>query len=90
MKVTYFLGIQSASEWVCFEHRGFAREKAVAWWRARATSNSAAPMTVDEAISRRAELAVPESVVALFAGKYPEIRGYNFPVTGMPQPISVS
>lgn len=38
-----------ASEWVCFEHTGFARQKAEQWWRRR--SRNAIPDSVDEALS---------------------------------------
>ena len=37
------------SEWVCFEHEGFALRKAHEWWKQR--SNADAPTSVDEAIS---------------------------------------
>lgn len=37
-------------EWVCFEHEGYPREKAEAWWRAR--SNVPSPVSVAEAIRR--------------------------------------
>ena len=49
MKVEYQTGFSTwAREWVCFEHVGYARNKAEAWWRAR--SNDAIPSTVAEAV----------------------------------------
>lgn len=49
MKVEYRIGFQTyQSEWVCFEHTGYAREKAIAWWRAR--SNLPVPNTTEEAV----------------------------------------
>ena len=36
LKVTYSCGLNSHSEWVCFEHPGYARQKATDWWRKRA------------------------------------------------------
>jgi DNA repair protein RadD len=36
------------SEWVCFEHSGYARQKAVQWWRMR--SNDPVPETAEEAV----------------------------------------
>lgn len=36
------------SEWVCFEHEGFARSKAMAWWRKR--SQDPCPCTVSRAL----------------------------------------
>ncbi len=36
MRVDYHTGFhQYQSEWVCFEHEGYARWKAQMWWRAR-------------------------------------------------------
>lgn len=36
MRVDYRIGFNNyRSEWVCFEHTGYARAKAEAWWRAR-------------------------------------------------------
>ncbi len=39
LRVDYEIGWQQyKSEWVCFEHTGYARQKAEAWWRKRATA----------------------------------------------------
>src|SRR5262249_45003908 len=36
MRVTYQVGFNEfKSEWVCFEHRGYARRQAEAWWKRR-------------------------------------------------------
>lgn len=36
MRVDYKVGWHDyKSEWVCFEHTGYARQKAIAWWRRR-------------------------------------------------------
>ena len=36
MRVDYYIGFNEVrSEWVCFEHTGYARAKAEAWWIAR-------------------------------------------------------
>jgi DNA repair protein RadD len=49
MRVEYQVGWQHyISEWVCFEHTGYARAKAEAWWRQR--SNEAVPHDADEAV----------------------------------------
>ncbi len=49
MRVDYRCGFAATfSEWVCFEHAGYARKKAEQWWRQR--SNEAVPDTVDEAV----------------------------------------
>ena len=49
LRVDYRVGWHDyKSEWVCFEHDGYARQKAIAWWRKR--SDDPVPDTVDRAI----------------------------------------
>ena len=50
MRVEYRLGLNDyQSEWVCFEHTGYARAKAEKWWRER--SNLPVPETAEEAVA---------------------------------------
>lgn len=58
------------SEWVCLEHRGFAREKAVRWWRSRSVSD--VPTEVSEAVDlgRRGAVAWPERITTIRQGKW--------------------
>jgi DNA repair protein RadD len=52
MRVDYKVGWNKfKSEWVCFEHSGYARARAVAWWRRR----SSCP--VPESVQRAVDLA---------------------------------
>lgn len=49
MRVDYRIGLNRwQSEWICIEHSGFARNKAVQWWRRR--SHAPVPATVDDAV----------------------------------------
>lgn len=49
LRVTYTVGWQnSKSEWVCLEHEGYARQKAVTWWKKR--SKEPVPHTAAEAV----------------------------------------
>jgi DNA repair protein RadD len=49
MRVEYRVGFNRYfREWVCFDHTGYARTKAEAWWRAR--SVEPVPSTVEEAV----------------------------------------
>ncbi len=51
MRVDYKIGFQTyTSEWVCFEHQGFPRQKAEIWWRAR--SDDPVPDNAEEAVER--------------------------------------
>src|SRR5690606_21011404 len=54
MRVIYQCGLRRFSEWVCLEHTGFARTKALGWWQARA--GGAVPRTVEEALAVAYEL----------------------------------
>ena len=52
MRVDYQLGLNHwQSEWVCFEHSGFARRKAIAWWKQRS------PDPVPDTAQRAVEIA---------------------------------
>ncbi|MCG3128280.1 MAG: hypothetical protein CHACPFDD_03158 [Phycisphaerae bacterium] len=49
MRVDYRIGFNHyIAEWVCFEHDGYARQKAVAWWRQR--SNEPVPDDIEQAV----------------------------------------
>ena len=49
LRVDYRVGWHEyKSEWVCFEHEGYARQKAVAWWRRR--SPDPVPDTAQRAV----------------------------------------
>jgi DNA repair protein RadD len=49
MRVDYRIGWhQYKSEWICFEHDGYARQKAVAWWRRH--SPDPVPDTAERAV----------------------------------------
>jgi len=49
LRVEYNIGFRHwQSEWICFEHTGYARAKAVNWWMDR--SNEPVPESVEQAI----------------------------------------
>lgn len=50
LKVTYQCGLLWHSEWVCLEHSGHAKYKAVSWWKRRAPAGSDVPKTIGEAL----------------------------------------
>jgi DNA repair protein RadD len=63
MRVDYKVGWNRfKSEWICFEHSGFARLRAVAWWRRR--SPDRVPDTAQEAvdIANNGGLALPRAI----------------------------
>lgn len=82
MRVQYMIkGLRwPVSEWICFEHEGYARTKAEDWWMAR--SNEPIPDTVRDAVNLAIDGAVAEAtlvyVTTTRGQKYPEISGYTF------------
>lgn len=49
MRVEYRIGFNWwAKEWVCFDHEGYARDKAEAWWKQR--SNLPVPESTEQAV----------------------------------------
>lgn len=73
MRVTYEALFNSYSQWVCFEHTGFARDKAVTWWRKMGGAQPA-PRTVAEALERvDSEINDITSIMVRKAGQYPEV-----------------
>jgi DNA repair protein RadD len=76
LRVDYLVGTRVVSEWVCVEHTGYAREKAVAWWHLRAAGPP--PDTVDEALARVADLRRPAEAVLAREGRYHRIKRVRF------------
>lgn len=76
LRVDYQIGMLRVSEWVCIEHDGFARQRAVSWWKLR--SGSPVPSKVNEALAVQAELRVPTHVQILRDGKYERVTGYRW------------
>jgi DNA repair protein RadD len=56
-------------QWVCWEHVGGARQRAEFWWLALG-GKKPLPATIDEAMSRAAELHLPVGIKAKRDGKY--------------------
>ena len=77
LRVTYECGLARHSEWVCFEHTGFPREKAVSWWRRRA-EHLPTPASVDDALTHVSALRRPIAIQVRQVGKYTEIAAARF------------
>jgi DNA repair protein RadD len=73
MKVTYFTGLRSFSEYVCFEHKGYAMHKAHDWWKRRHKSEP--PKTVAEALALQTQLRNPIKVKVWVNRHLPEVVG---------------
>lgn len=55
-------------EFVCFDHSGFARRKAVEWWHRHAGTSP--PESTDEALKRIGEVRIPEEAVIRKEGEW--------------------
>jgi DNA repair protein RadD len=82
MRVEYYSGIlQCASEWVCFDHIGYASQKAVVWWLQRSQLRSF-PNSVAHAIDVLQQdpdyLQAPSRIATRKNGKYTEVKDYEF------------
>jgi DNA repair protein RadD len=80
MRVDYYFNLNEfVSEWVCFEHSGFARNKAEKWWRER--SDEAMPESAEDAVAIAQAGGLCETLavtVRHVAGeKYDRIIGYR-------------
>jgi DNA repair protein RadD len=79
LRVTYTSSNgQAFHEWVCLEHGGIVRAKAMTWWMARDESGLT-PQNVEAALGCTSRLAVPSHLFVREIGKFPEIVGYTFP-----------
>jgi DNA repair protein RadD len=81
LQVTYVCGFIRFREWVCFEHTGQPRARAVSWWAQRHPNPrqyEGAPNTVADAAARANTLTKPARIHVSEASKYPEIVAYEF------------
>ena len=76
LRVTYLCGMVAHKEWVCIQHSGFPRQKAIGWWSQR--TMTPAPMTVAEALASAQHLRQPTEIQVKPSGKFTEITGARF------------
>ncbi len=91
LRVDYRVGWHEyKSEWVCFEHEGYARQKAVAWWRRRS------PDPVPDTVARAIEIidggglapTLGITVRSVAGEPYERIIGYE--LGPVPEPVLVN
>jgi DNA repair protein RadD len=88
MRVDYKVGWHDhKSEWVCFEHTGFARQKAVAWWKRR--SPDPVPDTADRAVelAQSGALAPTLSITVRSVAGEPYERIVDYELGPLPEPL---
>lgn len=75
-------------EYICLEHEGYARSKAVRWWIENAPAP--APKNVDEAIERGFEIVQPTRIKVIQDGKFWKVLARDrapLPQVNQPEPI---
>jgi DNA repair protein RadD len=78
LRVEYRSGMVVYREWICLEHKGFARDKAIKWWMDRMTGPGVIPTTTVDAIGKANSLLKPAEIKVQKNGKYTEIVGFRF------------
>lgn len=75
------------SEWVCFEHKGYARQKAVAWWKRR--SPDPVPDTIEQAVdlAHGGALATTHAITVRSVAGEPYERIIDYELGEMPEPL---
>ena len=75
MRVDYWAGLKViGTEWICFQHQGFAKEKAMQWWARWVWVHATIPRTIALAVSVATEFAmIPSAAVVDESGTYPRI-----------------
>jgi DNA repair protein RadD len=76
MRVTYVCGLTIHSEWICFDHIGYPRQKAESWWKRR--SEAPIPANSKAATDAASTLRQPTEIQIRPVGKYVEITGFKF------------
>ena len=88
MRVDYKVGWHEyKSEWVCLEHTGFARQKAVAWWKRR--SPDPVPDTAERAVElvQDGALAATLSITVRSVAGEPYERIVDYHLGPVPEPL---
>jgi len=79
MRVDYYCGLlRVASEWICFSHIGYARQKAENWWMRR--EKKCMPSGTQEALDWVTfyDIEEPVRIATRKNGKYTEVKDYEF------------
>ena len=83
MMVVYDTGDgPSVREWICFEHTGYARKKAEAWW-SRHSPGTQIPGSVAMALADSGDLRQPTEIEVRPDGAFFKVVSYRFPETEM-------
>lgn len=76
LRVSYLVGMDEISEWVCLEHTGFPRTQAERWWFKSATGPC--PASVDDALARSDEIRKPTRCTLTRRDGYKKIERLDY------------
>ena len=68
LRADYLIGTRVVKEFHCFDHSGYPRQKAVAWWQRAAGTTP--PNSTAEALDRIGEVRTPEEAVIIKEGDF--------------------
>jgi DNA repair protein RadD len=74
IKVSYSCGLGNFKEWICPEHRGYAREKSIRWLKKRGINHEYLVNTIMELEKSKS----PSRIRVNTTEKYPQILEYDF------------
>ena len=78
MRVEYRSGMEVFREWVCFDHKGYPKDKAVKWWRKRMKGPGILPASTADALGNADALLKPTEIKVQKNGQYTEITEFRF------------
>ena len=80
LRVSYQCGLNTFSEWICLQHKGYAKHKAKHWVKRRLSDLCEFPETVDELfkIAKNGFLREPSQILVDSSTRYSSIKKYNF------------
>lgn len=75
LKVTYFSGLLTYSEWICPEHKGYSSHRAKIWAQNRGIPEAD---TTHEMFWKKDEIKIPTEIKVKKRGKFIDILAYKF------------
>lgn len=77
LKVTYYCGLRSFTEYICLQHDGYPSKRARDWWR-YCSNYEEAPTTIEQAMKELDVLRKPKRIRVLLNKEHPEIVNYEY------------
>jgi DNA repair protein RadD len=88
MRVDYKVGWHEfKSEWICFEHEGYARQRAIAWWKRRSPDPVPDPAERAVALAQSGAVAATAAITVRAVAGEPYERIVEYELGEMPEPL---